>query len=137
MLTQSHFLTHEGLSDLLSVATYGNVWPVVKAYKSDAEKGLFNYCKCREDKWAEGLLHGKGVMVYDCYDENIDEDADDFTQFPKSAKHHITLDDVRKGLELMRDLYPQHWADLMEENDDAITGDVWLQLAVFGELVYG
>ena len=137
MLTQSHFLTHEGLSDLLSVATYGNVWPVVKAYKSDAEKGLFNDCKCREDKWAEGLLHGKGVMVYDCYDENIDENADDFTQFPKSAKHHITLDDVRKGLELMRDQYPQDYADLVTGQDDLNTGDIWLQLAVFGEVIYG
>ena len=37
----------------------------------------------------------------------------------------------------MRDQYPRHYADLMEEDDDLITGDVWLQLAVFGELIYG
>jgi hypothetical protein len=37
----------------------------------------------------------------------------------------------------MRDQYPRHYADLVEENDDAITGDVFLQLAVFGELIYG
>ena len=138
MLTIKDFITdHEHLTDLLSVATYGNVWPVVKAFKSDAEKGLFENCECREDKWAEGLLHGKGVMVYDCYDENIDEDADDFTQFPETAKHHITLDDVRKGLELMRDRYPLHYADLVEGSDDLDTGDVWLQLTVFGGLIYG
>ena len=137
MLNKKYFLTKQGLSDLLSVATYGNAWPAIKAFKSDAEKGLFNDCDCREDKWAEALLHGKGVVVYDCYDENIDENADDFTPFPESAKHHITLDDVKKGLELMRDLYPRHWADLVEENDDLITGDVWLQLTVFGELIYG
>ena len=84
MLTIKDFTTnHENLVNLLSVATYGNEWPVVKAFKSDAEKGLFNDCECREDKWAEGLLHGKGVMVYDCYDENIDENADDFTEFRK------------------------------------------------------
>jgi hypothetical protein len=138
MLTIKDFTTnHEHLTDLLSVATYGNAWPVVKAFKSDAEKGLFNDCECREDKWAEGLLHGKGIMVYDCYDENIDEDADDFTQFPESAKHHITIKNVKRGLELMRDQYPHHYADLVEEQDDLITGDVWLQLAVFGELIYG
>ena len=138
MLTITDFITdHENLANLLSVATYGNAWPVVKAYKSDNDKGLFADCDCREDKWAEGLLHGKGVMVYDCYDENIDEDADDFTPFPDSAKHPITIADVQKGLELMRDQYPRHYADLVEEEDDAITGDVWLQLAVFGELIYG
>ena len=137
MLTIKDFTTdHENLVNLLSVATYGNEWPVVKAFKSDAEKGLFEGCECREAKWAEALLKGKGVMVYDCYDENVDFDAD-ITEFPKSAKHHITLDDVRKGLELMRDKYPRHWADLVEENDDLITGDVWLQLTVFQEVIYG
>ena len=137
MLTIKDFTTdHENLVNLLSVATYGNEWPVVKPFKSDAEKGLFNNCEYREDKWAEALLKGKGVMVYDCYDENVDFDAD-ITEFPKSAKHHITLDDVRKGLELMRDKYPRHWADLVEENDDLITGDVWLQLTVFQEVIYG
>ena len=137
MLTIKDFTTdHENLVKLLSVATYGNPWPVVKAFKSDAEKGLFNDCECREDKWAEALLKGKGVMVYDCCDEDVDFDAD-LSEFPKSAKHHITIDDVRKGLELMRDQYPRHWADLVEENDDLITGDVWLQLTVFQEVIYG
>ena len=138
MLTIKDFTTnHENLANLLSVATYGNMWPLVRPFKSDAEKGLFEDCECREDKWAKALLNGKGVMVYDCYDENIDEDVNDFAQFPKSAKHHITIKDVEKGLELMRDQYPSHYADLMEEDDDLTTGDVWLQLAVFGELIYG
>ena len=136
MLTINYFITdREHLSDLLSVATYGNEWPVVKAYKSDNDKGLFNDCECREDKWAEGLLKGKGVMVYDCYDADAEE-CETLADFPKTAKHPITIEDVRKGLELMRDQYPHHYADLVEENDDLVTGDVFLQLATFGELVY-
>ena len=137
MLTIKDFTTdHENLVNLLSVATYGNEWPVVKAFKSDSDKGLFEDCECREDKWAKGLMEGKGVMVYDCYDEDAEE-CDSLSDFPATAKHHITLEDVKKGLELMRDQHPRHWADLVEENDDAITGDVWLQLTVFGELIYG
>lgn len=139
MLTITDFTTNkENLVNLLSVATYGNEWPVVKAFASDNKKGLFNDCDCREDKWAIGLMQGKGVMVYDCYDEDVDWDTmEDISEFPETAKHHITLEDVKKGLELMRDQYPRHWADLVEEQDDAITGDVWLQLAVFGEVIYG
>lgn len=137
MLTINDFITNrEHLVNLLSVATYGNGWPLVKAYKSDADNGLFEDCDCREDKWAVALLKGKGVVVYDTYDEDA-EDAEAITDFPESAKHHITIDDVKKGLELMRDQYPRHWADLVEEDDDLITGDVWLQLTVFGELIYG
>jgi hypothetical protein len=137
MLTIKDFTTdHEHLTDLLSVATYGNEWPVVKAFKSDADKGLFENCECREDKWAEALLHGKGVVVYDLYDEDA-EDFDGEGKFPDTAKHPLTIDDVRKGLELMRDEYPLHFADLVEEQDDLITGDVFLQLATFGEVIYG
>jgi hypothetical protein len=134
MLTITDFTTnHENLVNLLSVATYGNYWPVIKTYKSDAETGLFEDCECCEDKWAKALMLGKGVVVYDQY---VIEDAE--TEEEKAeARHEITLDNVKKGLELMRDQYPRHYADLMEENDDAITGDVFLQLATFGELIYG
>ena len=137
MLTIKDFITnHENLVNLLSVATYGNGWPLIKAYKSDRESGLFNDCECREDKWAKALMFGKGVVVCDLYDDDA-EDFDGNGKFPESAKHRITMDNVRKGLELMQEQYPRHYADLVEENDDAITGDVWLQLAVFGDIIYG
>ena len=134
MLTITDFTTnHENLVNLLSVAIYGNEWPVIRAYKSDEQKGLFADCECLEDKWAKALMHGKGVVVYDCYELDDAETEEERA----AARHPITLDNVRKGLELMRDEYPRHYADLVEENDDAITGDVFLQLAVFGELIYG
>lgn len=134
MYTITDFTTNpEKLSDLLCVATYGNEWPVVKAFTSDAEKGLFEDCECREDKWAKALMKGKGVVVYDCYALDDAETEEEKAE----ARHYITIADVQKGLELMRDQYPRHYADLVEENDDLITGDVWLQLAVFGELIYG
>ena len=132
MLTLEHFLTREGLVDLLSVATYGNYWPDVKVYKSDYEKGLFDGCECLEDKWAVALLQGRGLVVYDMYDEESElNDGEE----PK--KYRVKLADVRRGLKKMRDEYPRHWADLVEENDDAITGDIFLQLTVFNEVIYG
>ena len=33
--------------------------------------------------------------------------------------------------------YARHYANLLSENDDAETGDVFLQLCVFGEVIYG
>lgn len=132
MLTLEHFLTREGLVDLLSVATYGNYWPDVKLYKSDYEKGLFDECECLEDKWAVALLQGRGLVVYDRYEEESE-----LNEGEEPKKYRVKLADVRRGLEKMRDEHPRHWADLVEENDDAITGDVWLQLTVFNELIYG
>ena len=137
MLTFKDFITdHEHLVNLLSVATYGNGWPLIMAYKSDRDAGLFNDCECREDKWAKALMFGKGIVVCDLYDDDA-EDFDGNGEFPESAKHRITIADVEKGLKLMQEQYPRHYADLVEENDDAITGDVWLQLTVFGDVIYG
>jgi hypothetical protein len=42
-----------------------------------------------------------------------------------------------EGLVLMAEKYPRHFGDWMAENDDADTGDVFLQLCVLGEVVYG
>lgn len=44
---------------------------------------------------------------------------------------------MQRGLALMAQNHPHHFADFMEENDDANTGDVFLQLSLFGELVFG
>lgn len=41
-----------------------------------------------------------------------------------------------KGLILLHNEHSQHWDDLISENGDAITADVLIQLALFGEVVY-
>lgn len=42
-----------------------------------------------------------------------------------------------RGLQVMADKYPKHYADFLGENEDAETGDVFLQCALLGEIVYG
>lgn len=42
-----------------------------------------------------------------------------------------------KGWLLMRDEYARHYADAMCGNADATTGDVFLQLCLFGDVVFG
>ena len=44
---------------------------------------------------------------------------------------------IAKGLRLLADLEPMHFRHWREENEDAITGDIFLQLAVLGEVTYG
>ena len=50
-----------------------------------------------------------------------------------------TLDRKRmvKGLQVMADKFPRHFRNFMEENDDAETGDVFLQCCIFGDVVFG
>lgn len=52
-------------------------------------------------------------------------------------RYHLNLEAIQKGLEVMAEKYPKHFADLLQENDDGDTGDVFLQCCLFGEIVYG
>lgn len=55
----------------------------------------------------------------------------------EGTEHTITLGSIRSGLQFMADSYPTHFADILTRNDDAITGDVFVQCVVFGEIIYG
>lgn len=52
------------------------------------------------------------------------------------AARPLTLEALRSGLRIMAEQYPQHFADVLN-GGDATTGDVLVQLAVFGEIVFG
>jgi len=49
----------------------------------------------------------------------------------------ITRDNITAGLTFMASNYPQHWADVIGDNADAVTYDVAMQCIVLGEIVYG
>lgn len=49
----------------------------------------------------------------------------------------LDLRTVASGLNIMCRDYPRHFADLVGENDDATTADVFVQCCVLGGVVYG
>lgn len=51
--------------------------------------------------------------------------------------HKLTLEGIERGIAVMAEKYPRHMNDVIIENYDADTADVFLQCCVFGELVYG
>lgn len=68
------------------------------------------------------LVDGCAVLV---------KDNEDFTV------HRVDRTSIANALRLMQSKYPRHFADMMEETDDATTGNVFLQLCCFGEMVFG
>jgi hypothetical protein len=55
---------------------------------------------------------------------------------PASAVFRLDLKSIRRGLEDLATKYPRYFADLVNEDTDAITADVLLQCCLFGELIY-
>lgn len=48
----------------------------------------------------------------------------------------IVADNLRSAIIKMRDEYPSDLGDMMAEDGDADTADLFMQLAAFGEIVY-
>lgn len=49
----------------------------------------------------------------------------------------LNWDKMCKAMQLMAQDYTHHFDDLIQQNDDAITADVFLQLSLFGDVIYG
>lgn len=44
---------------------------------------------------------------------------------------------IERGMALFSEKAPRHFGDWLAENDDAETGDVFIQLCLLGDIVYG
>lgn len=49
----------------------------------------------------------------------------------------LDQDSVQRGLITMAEQYPRHFTDILMEETDALTGDIFLQCCVLGEVLYG
>ncbi len=49
----------------------------------------------------------------------------------------LTLDTIKTGLEIMGEKYPHQMANFLGDNEDAETGDVFIQCCILGEAIYG
>ncbi|TXM69642.1 hypothetical protein [Methylobacterium sp. WL120] len=50
---------------------------------------------------------------------------------------YLTPANVQSGLNTMSEKYQDHFRDLVDENGDSDTADVFIQCCLFGDLIYG
>ena len=56
---------------------------------------------------------------------------------PEGKEWVLNIESMQHGLDLMAEKYPGVFSDFINENDDAETSDIFLQLCLFGELIFG
>ena len=111
------------LEDLLCCALEGgsNYWYTIARYNyppgETGETSTFEYLHL------ELPFKGGSVIIEDQFDD-----------FPEKE---LDMDAIEQGLQLLERLYPGLFADFMQENEDATTGDTFLQLCLYGEVIYG
>ena len=55
----------------------------------------------------------------------------------ESQEYTLTPDKIRTGLDWLSKNQPSRVSEILQENGDAETADVFLQACVFGDIVYG
>jgi len=112
-----HGIEVQRLKDLLCCAFEGgsNYWiDLVETPRKSRRPGEMEY-------WHEAPIYGLDLVLH--HDGN----------------HKVTLNQAAlcRGIDVMKTKYPEHWQDFLNENEDAITGDIFVQCCVFGEAIYG
>lgn len=51
--------------------------------------------------------------------------------------HKLDYEACMRGLKVMQEKFPRHFANWISECDDSETGDVFIQCALLGDIVYG
>jgi hypothetical protein len=73
------------------------------------------------------LVEGCAVLI----EEHDDDDESD-----KLITHRLDLAAIRRGLQLLAEKSAYQLANILNEDDDAITGDLFLQFCALGEHKY-
>ena len=128
----THKISLDRVADLLCNALEGgsNYWYMIEKCKAPTFTwwGAHNDAKV---KYSHLYPFQKGGSL-----TISDEVAHDNLKADKRVKR-LTLSSLRRGLKLMAISHADHFADFMAEEDDGNTADVFLQLALFGEVIYG
>jgi len=108
-------LDKQTIQDLLCTALEGgsNYW---------IDSVTHNHKETNVEYWSETLGDAKGKM-------EITDEANEVYKLDNS--------DALKAIPIMRTKYPRHYNDAFNDNHDATTADVFLQIIVFGEVIYG
>lgn len=102
-----------------------------------AEWGEFDIPKGADVSWLDERDIEDGKPAFPFYAAPFCGGHIVLTDFEENREYRLDLESIKSGIQTMASKYPRHYSDFVSENDDAITGDVFLQCCVFGEIVYG
>lgn len=77
-----------------------------------------------------------GAIYYWARDRALDGGGYTITEYDGAA-YRLDREKIARGLGLMAAQHPRHFCRVVDGSADHVTGDVLIQLALFGELKYG
>ena len=84
----------------------------------------------------EYILNGGYVQFYDA-EEDYDDDDYQEKYSDKGLLGTVDMDSILEAITIVKKDYPEVWENILDEQYDANDADIFLQLCVMGEVVFG
>lgn len=81
--------------------------------------------------------HQPGWLNYFTAKFTVTEISDEKAGAIQGQTYELSLDKLKAGLQVLATKYMHHFKDVIDGTGDTTTGDVLVQCALFGEIVYG
>ncbi len=119
-------ITKELQSDLIITALEGgsNYWYLIKENGSNlVTKYKSKHTPCFSEAFYKAIDKGETIPVHDI------ENGDELGEINKKS--------IKLASQILLKEYKHVFANIISENYDANDADIWFQLAVMGEVIYG
>lgn len=138
MATVGVNVSDDAIRSLLCSAFEGgsNYWYMIERYDLPAGHTLADYKPGGRFYTAKDYWHTSQIIPLCDGCAVIISDNSGESDKPAGTEYRLDRAAIDRGCAVMASKYPQHFADLISENDDATTGDVFIQCCLFGEVVY-
>jgi hypothetical protein len=105
------------------------------AFETDAISYWATLCKRIEPKTLS--FRTDAEIIYKHLDYPLNAGGAVILKDIETNKHYpIDLDTIANGLQVMANKFPNHFIDIIMENDDATTADIFIQCICFGDVIY-
>jgi Cft2 family RNA processing exonuclease len=118
--------TNQDIEDLFVTALEGgsNYWYYIKNIPKEIKYQVKQLKQPLADAIAKHVIDGGYIQFFDVEDEN-------------ELLGTVDMDKLLEAISLLKKDYPDTWNNILDEDCDADCADIFLQLAVMGDIVFG
>jgi hypothetical protein len=118
--------TNQDIEDLFVTALEGgsNYWYYLKNLPKEVKYNIKERGQATAEAIANHVINGGYIQFFDVEDEN-------------ELLGTVDMDKLLDAISLIKKDYPDTWNNILDENADAQDADIFLQLAVMGDIVFG
>jgi len=118
--------TNQDIEDLFVTALEGgsNYWYYIKNLPKEVKYNIKERRQPAAEAIANHVINGGYIQFFDIEDEN-------------ELLGTVDMDKLLDAISLLKKDYPNTWNNILDENADVEDADIFLQLAVMGDVVFG